>query len=121
MQGVEQAQDCQQGQQERGDAGDSDEVEGAGPDGCKGSEAANGGGRDQKAGDGEEDLHALLAAPDERRGEGRREAPGVRHMREEQAHVHVVHKDVEDGQGTEAIDAVEPGLGCGVLGWLVLA
>jgi hypothetical protein len=110
---VEDAEDGEEQQEQRCDAGEAYAIEVRDVYGGDGAPATKRCGGDEEAGDGEEHLHAELAVPDEGRDQLGWEAFGVRDLCEEQAHVDVVHQDEEDGEAAEEVDAVE----AGPMGW----
>ena len=102
------AQHGEKKQEQGRDAGESQPVEVTHVDAGDGTPAPKRRRGDEEAGDGEEDLYAELAVPDEGRNELGRKTVRVGNPGSEQAHVDVVHQHEEDGQAAEEIDAVEP-------------
>src|SRR6202007_3125488 len=93
-------------QEQRRDAGKSRQIKTAQTDLGQFSPASKRQRSNQEAGDGEENLNAILAVPDKRADEVTRQAGGVRDLRDKQTHVDVVHQYEKDGQATEQIHAV---------------
>lgn len=104
---MESAEDDQKKDQQRGDARETHEVKAAQAGVRERTPAAQRGGSDQKAGDGEKYLHTALAVPYQGGYELLRKTLSVGNVSEKQTHVHVVHEHKKDGEAAEEIYAVE--------------
>lgn len=117
MREIEAAQDREQQQEQRRDAGKAQQVEIARGDAGKRTPAAQCGRRNEESGDGEEYLNGELAIPHKRGNQLGGNPPGVGHLRNLQSHVNVVHQHEEDGEATEQVHAVQAlPVACGICG-----
>ena len=110
VQQVEEAEDGEQEQEQRCDAGKANAIEDAGAHGGEGAEALDGGPRDEESGDGEEDGDAVAAVAEEQMTEPARERGVDGEIGEGEAEPGVEENDGQDGEAAEDVDGGVAGM-----------